>query len=333
MKLSLVEWNVQDFFLQLEYPISETALAGLSDQEWALLAKADQPLKPLSKIKAIASVIEELDADIVFLCEVGGLESLENFARLFLADRYEALLVPGNSNRGIESGFLVRRSLGLECRVKSHRSWPMPFQYPHEIDPVLYRLAAEAAPYYELGRPEDRRLSRDIPSLTIKKSGATLAVFLLVHLKSGFDTAGVDKEGTVRRAAELKALLAIREAAQQKLPAVPIFMTGDFNGQAGRTYTAPEFLPLYRETAYDDALEIVGLPLYERITHLTFIRRELFSKQLDFFFVPPSMRSKIEEAFVYRYHEDEEEKMLPLSFRERWELPSDHYPLVVRLSL
>ncbi|RZA24725.1 MAG: hypothetical protein EOP10_09080, partial [Proteobacteria bacterium] len=86
MNLTLVEWNVQDFFIHLAYPVSVEVIASLTGEHWSLLAKADQPLKPLNKIREIAAVIRELDADIVFLCEVGGFESLKNFSSLFLDD-------------------------------------------------------------------------------------------------------------------------------------------------------------------------------------------------------------------------------------------------------
>ncbi|RZA15014.1 MAG: hypothetical protein EOP10_27055, partial [Proteobacteria bacterium] len=169
MNLTLVEWNIQDFFIHLAYPVSEHDIASLSNEHWSLLAKADQPLKALSKIREIAAVIRELDADILFLCEVGGLESLEAFNSIFLGDTYQPFLLDGNSNRGIESGFLVKRALGLTCKVKSHKDWPVPFEYPHEKDPISFRLAAEAATYYDLGKPGERRLSRDIPALYLSK--------------------------------------------------------------------------------------------------------------------------------------------------------------------
>lgn len=333
MTLTLVEWNVQDFFLHLAYPVSPGDIETLSDEHWALLAKPDLPLKPLSKIKAIAQILRELDADLVFLCEVGGLESLEVFNELFLQKEYAPYLLAGNSNRGIESGFLVRKTLNYECFVKSHKNWPVPFEYPHEKDPITFRHAAEAALYYELGQPGERKLSRDIPALSLKRNGRTELLFLLAHLKSGFDMAGVDLDGKVRRAAELKALLAIRESIQAKLPEVPILLCGDFNGRASRLQLSPEFEPIYQTTDYEDALEIVGAPKHERITQLTFIKKEVLASQLDYFFIPKSLQDKVLEAFVYRYHEDEQEKMLPLSFRDRWQLPSDHYPLVVRLDL
>jgi hypothetical protein len=334
MKLTLVEWNVQDFFLLLAYPVSSKDIEGLSDEQWSQLAEPDTLLKPLSKIREIAEIIRELDADIVFLCEVGGLSSLETFNRLFLDDSYRPLLRKGNSQRGIESGFLVRRSLPFESRVKSHRDWPVPFHYPYEEDPLRFKRAAEAAAYYDLGKAEERRFSRDVPALLLKKDGKTRAVFLLVHLKSGLDPVGVDEEGRVRRAAEVKALLHLRDALAVKVGSeVPIFLTGDFNGRAHREGYSPEFTPIYRRYAYQDALEIKAVPTYERITQMTFIRREIHASQLDYFFVPAAFQDQVSEAFVYRYRDESREKMLPLSFRDRRLLPSDHYPLVVRLEI
>lgn len=331
-----MEWNAQDFFLQLEYPMRREELEALTDAQWQLLGKADVYIKPLAKIKMIASIIREVDPDVVCFCEVGGIESLTLFAHIFLDDLYEPFLVAGNSNRGIESGFLVKKSLPLKARIQSHKNWAMPFRYPHEIDPVSFRLAADAAVYYDLGRAEHRLLSRDIPALFLEQDGRTVLVLLLVHLKSGFDTAGVDPEGKVRRAAELKALLGIHDEVRTTVGAkVPIVITGDFNGKAGRHETASEFAPLYEDTEWEDALELHEVPHYERISQLTFVRSHMIAQQLDFIFLPKVLHDRLRNAYVYRYRfpEDQSEMMLPSSFRDRARLPSDHYPLVCELDL
>lgn len=336
MRLKIMEFNAQDFFLQLEYPMNPEDLLTLTEDQWQLLGKSDVYLKPLFKVKGIADIIFEVDPDIVCLCEVGGYESLELFARIFLDDLYEPLLLPGNSNRGIESGFLVRRSLPWTSRIKSHKDWPLPFQYPHEIDPVTHHLAATAAPYYDLGTPGNRRLSRDIPALFLEDGPDVKLVILLVHLKSGFDTAGVDVDGKVRRGAELDALIEIYHKYEAELgPHIPIILTGDFNGRAGRQETAKEFLSIYDKTHFEDVLEIRELPAYDRISQMTFIRSQLIAQQLDFMFVAKSFHDRVEDAYVYRfrYEDDQSEIALPSSFRDRSQLPSDHYPLVCEIDL
>ena len=58
---------------------------------------------------AIAATILDTAFDLVGLCEVGGLETLENFNRLYLGDRYECFLFEENSTRGIFVGVLLRR--------------------------------------------------------------------------------------------------------------------------------------------------------------------------------------------------------------------------------
>jgi endonuclease/exonuclease/phosphatase family metal-dependent hydrolase len=65
--------------------------------------------KSRSKIAEIARTILEYDFDLVGLCEVGGLETLENFNRLFLDDRYDCVLHEENSVRGIYVGALLKR--------------------------------------------------------------------------------------------------------------------------------------------------------------------------------------------------------------------------------
>lgn len=75
------------------------------------------PNKDRRKLAAIADVILEHDFDLVGLCEVGGMETLENFNRLYLDGRYRCFIYEENSSRGIFVGALVKR--GRFSRVRS----------------------------------------------------------------------------------------------------------------------------------------------------------------------------------------------------------------------
>jgi endonuclease/exonuclease/phosphatase family metal-dependent hydrolase len=67
------------------------------------------PNKSRAKIAAIADSIREHDFDLVGLCEVGGMETLENFNRLYLDGRYECRLFETHSSRGIFVGALLKK--------------------------------------------------------------------------------------------------------------------------------------------------------------------------------------------------------------------------------
>lgn len=339
MKLKLMTYNVQDFFLQTAFPVGRDQLHSLSDVHWAQLGEPDQELKPLSKVRAIARIIQQEDPDCLCLCEVGGLESLERFNTWFLDAAYVPYLVPGNSNRGIETGFLLKKSLPFSAEILSHRDWPVPFQYLHEEDPLAYSVTALMAENFELGTPETRKLSRDLPVLHLYDAqGRCLLSVMGVHLKSGHDPQRFDPGGQKRRAGELKALVALyRKLQAEQGPEHPIVAMGDFNGNASREETAAEFLPLYEATDLEDALYLAGVPRYERHTQMTFYGNKASARQLDYIFLSRSLHCRLDlrETYVYRYRlpEDGNLMMEPFSFQDRDLLPSNHYPVVCVVDL
>ncbi len=343
MQFKLLVFNLQDFFLPTDYPLQASDLVTMTETEWQLLSTSKEPLKPLSKIRQISSIITETDPDLVCLTEVGGQKALELFATFFLDSRYQPFLIDAASERGIQNGFLLKSHAGWKARIESHRDWPVPFTYPHEDEPEAYPIEAAAAPYHALGLPQERVMSRDMPALIIsrdKRGSKPLLIVLLVHLKSGFDQVGIDPAGRVRRSAELKAVLRLYQKLQSEHKA-PIIVAGDFNGEAGRLRTADEFLPLYAETDLEDVLELAEKPAHERLSQFTFIRTGLIAQQLDYIFLPKVLQSKLSDAYVYRYKfaseggesGAENEMMFPFSYRDRNLLPSDHYPVVASLNL
>lgn len=330
-------YNVQDLFLQTAYQIDPEHTETLSDSHWALLAEPDQELKPLSKLKAIARVIRDEDPDCVCLSEVGGASALNDFNQIFLAGDYLPFITPGSSQRGIENAFLLKKGLPMTASVVSHRDWPIAFKYLHEEDPAAYAVTALIAEYHDLGHPEDRRLSRDMPVLHLyHRQGRCCLSVVAVHLKSGFDPHGFDPGGEKQRAAEVQALIAIYARLRQERGAEhPVVVAGDFNGNASREGTAPEFLPIYAETDLEDALYLAGLPRYERLTHVTFFGRKTTARQLDYVLLSKSLHGRIVPggSYVHRYAEGGNALMEPFSFRDRDLLPSDHYPVLCTLDL
>ena len=161
---------------------------------------------------------------------------------------------------------------------------------------------------------------------------------MLAHLKSGYDPQGFDPGGQKRRAAEVKALIAIyQQLKAEQSNDHPVIVAGDLNGNALRDHTWVEFLPLYKATDLEDALFLAGIPRYERHTHMTFCGRTASAKQLDYIFLGLSLHQRLvpEETYVYRYVYDEDgsEMLAPFSFRDRDLLPSDHYPVVCVVEL
>ncbi len=336
MQFKVLVFNAQDLFLALAHEPRPEDLGRLSDEEWQYFGQGPEKIKPLSKLHGIARMFAEEDPDLACLCEVGGVLALENLNRLFLGQRYHVFLQAGNSDRGIENGFLLKKGGAFDGELHSFKEWPVVFHYPHEIDAQTHAIAAAAAPYLDLGVPHQRRLSRDIPALYLRHDSTLRMVVLLAHLKSGLDPHGLDPGGGVRRKAELEALVAIYRKLSDELK-VPVLVGGDFNGKADRDGFTQEFEALYRETDLDDALRVAGRDAHERLTHFTFVKDKILTQQFDYLFLPRALQGRIvaEKTYVYRYRfgTAEGEIMLPFSFRDRNSLPSDHYPLVCVLDL
>jgi len=108
--IKLATFNAENFYMLLDKDYSQEEFAGLShDAYMAMNSSIFNPNKALSKIAAIANTILNEDFDFVGLCEVGGMETLYNFNRHYLGERYDCYLHEENSRRGIFVGALVKK--------------------------------------------------------------------------------------------------------------------------------------------------------------------------------------------------------------------------------
>ena len=313
---------MEDFFIFMEKYQGED-LHTLSENQWQQFTTGLEPNKPLQKVWQIAELIQRIAPDVLLLCEVGGKISLENFNRYFLNDSYNIHLIEGNSKRGIDIGYMTKKSLAYQFELKSHRERTLDFHYP---------AGASSDPN------EILKFSRDVLELRLLENTQTKLIFFLVHLKSKLDIDNIDFEGRGRREAELKKVIDIYlEVQKETKNKVPIILAGDFNGQAGVLDQEPEFKNLYQRTQLQDILELTNKTPEQRTTLFHFANpgRRL-SLQLDYIFLPPELHRKIDpkQTFVHYYQNEAGENLpLPESREERTKLPSDHYPLVTTLSL
>jgi exonuclease III len=333
--MRIMQFNVQDMFLNLAYDVNSNHISQLNENEWQQLGKTDVALKPLAKCVSIASIITTENPDIVSINEVGGPDSLATFAALFLKNRYRSFAARGNDRRGIDCGFLVKSEIAPHCHMISHADYPVPFTYPFEDDPEGYSVTALMASALDLEKPADRKFSRDVPELRILRPGEQnpALVMLAVHLKSGLDPDGIDRGGSVRRRAELKAALRLKENIAQEVGTdVPIILAGDFNMDLRESSLLAESQVLHSTTDLRDALAIAGRPHYERITHLSFHNRGVHPNQLDYIFIPSLLRHKVNSnltrVYRYRFPDSSEEIQLPTSYLDRALMPSDHFPVI-----
>ncbi|MES2857284.1 MAG: hypothetical protein V4692_15550 [Bdellovibrionota bacterium] len=334
-RLRLVEFNVENLFIYLDHYQGQN-LDSVSEREWQKFSASTAKNKPLQQVREVARAILELKADIVMLCEVGGKESLDNFNRLFLGDLYAVHLMEGNSERGIDIGYLVKKSLPFRYDLISHKSRTIDFLYPHE------KLTKETG-YTDLesGKLTSHRFSRDVLELRVFEDDVNpCLILLLVHLKSQLDPDRIDPGGRDRRRAELEKLVQIyKELDDEFAGKVPVMLTGDFNGLAAVTNHDPEFGALYSRTDLRDALEVAGVAHDERFTHMQLPQRNSrvgagVNRQLDYIFIPAKIHGRVNstETWVYRFKDHLGMGMqIPRNYNEKKLLCSDHYPVVLTL--
>lgn len=118
----LATFNAENFYLLLDRNYGQEEFESLGNEAYlAMNTSIYNPNKSLDKIAAIARTILDEDFDFVGLCEVGGIETLANFNKYYLDNRYECYLHQENSNRGIFVGALVKKGVFtvLEARNMS----------------------------------------------------------------------------------------------------------------------------------------------------------------------------------------------------------------------
>lgn len=314
--------NAENLFLLFDQKPTPESLPS-QEAQWKRLSTSTYDNKTLKKTKALAQIIQEINPDLILLCEVGGLESLDNFNELFLQSQYSTALLEGNSDRNIDVGYLVKKNLPFYFDLISNKNRPINFLYSHE------RLSEQTLPSH--------KFSRDFAKLKLfkKNSSDPFLIILLAHLKSRLDYEGIDPGGFQRRRAELATCIEIYKEIAIKYPKSAIVVAGDFNGNASRHQTDEEFRKLYLDTDLEDVLEIEQIPLQSRVTYYQ-IRHsgKVDGRQIDYCFLSSRVKPflKAKSAFVYRYKYDSGFEIdTPQSVDAKLNLPSDHYPVVFEL--
>ncbi len=258
-----------------------------------------ESLKPPKKIRKLANRIIALQSDIVLLQEIGGMPSLSSFADDYLDGMYTPYLVPGNSTRGIELGFLVKKSLGGTAQVTSNK-----------------HLKLEGSP---LGH-----FSRDLVELKFFLGGELALILFNVHLKSKRDDLNNDPSGEKQRLAELDAALHLFSLAAKQ--GVPVVLGGDFNSD--------QIAKLVEQKCHGQVKDILSLlDCPERWTHLYFDRaKKRHLVQFDYLFIDLKWSHLLELNECGRYV-DRHHCELPTIPHQLYQEASDHFPLTLSLKI
>ncbi len=330
-KLKVLLLNAENLFLLSDQTLTPDHLK-LDQIQWNKLSTSVYENKPLEKARTLANIILGEDPDLILFCEVGGLESLQNFNRLFLKDLYSPALIEGNSNRNIDVGYLIRKNLGFYFDIISNKNRLINYLYPHE------RQSIETGYPTKKATEGSHKFSRDVAELHFfqRDREKPFFIFLLTHLKSRLDPESIDPNGFERRQAELQTLLEIYKELDGKFQSqVPIVVAGDFNGNAGAVNTDPEFQNIYKLTQLQDVCALAGLQPEQSATYYQVARSsKVDGKQLDYCFLSPAAQSLLDKTTVqvYRYKDHLGQDFGPPSTLEaKLNLPSDHYPIVFTL--
>jgi len=317
LDLKILLLNAENLFLLFDQKLP-IQMQNLDENQWQKLSTSVYENKPLFKLLELKKLIEANPPDIIMFCEVGGAESLSNFNHYFLNQQYSTALIEGNSDRHIDVGFLISKKLSLYFDLQTNKNRPLQFNYDPE-GPSL-------------------KFSRDAAELRLFSSDKEkpFLIFLLTHLKSHLDPEKKDPQGNRRRAAELKTLMEIYLELENSFPQVPIIVAGDFNGNASKNGTDPEFIDLYQKTQLEDVLELAQVKPELRWTFYQ-VRMgggRQDGKQLDYVFLNPLLKPhlKSETCRVLRYKDEYGFDLdWPMTLEAKLRLPSDHYPLFFEL--
>jgi endonuclease/exonuclease/phosphatase family metal-dependent hydrolase len=118
--LHIAAFNAENFYLLLDRELSREELEALEDDEYlAMNASIYNPNKEREKISEIARIILRERFDVVGLCEVGGMETLSAFNKIYLDSGYECHLHERNSKRGIFVGAILKKGRFPRARARN----------------------------------------------------------------------------------------------------------------------------------------------------------------------------------------------------------------------
>jgi hypothetical protein len=291
-QLKIVSQNFENLGLFKEYSRIKTEVNG--EERNIKVEKTVE--KSYGQNLRMAARLRKQSPDIIIGMEVKDIETAQNFSKEFLNDEYQAILIEGNDDRGIDVCFFVKRTLDFDFEVQSHRKYSLTNQ---EIDPVF---------------------SRDFPVLLVRPAGAQkysrpLMALFATHLKSQIGGGKKAKPGeepkpdktVIKRTEQAQASIEIMAALAVKYPGIPMLMGGDYNGDIR---VAPEFASFYR-AGLADALNFDNKPLKpeERFSQYFFKLVEetadpydsvLIASQLDAMMVNPEFAKFILAAGIQR---------------------------------
>lgn len=301
--MKILQWNLENFFIDLPKN-QEIDVSKIDENSWTNFGTSSlHKNKPVYKLLEMAKILKQQNPDVCVFQEVVGKDSLENFNALFLDNQYEVYMASSNSYRGIDIAFMVKKVYFDSVEIKSNHK---------------FKLKSKVK--------EKAKFCRDIPELHLTKNQKSIAI-LGVHLKSK-RSSEEDFFGIETRAAEVEGILKIYSRLRKKK--TPVILAGDFNGFLQKNNCEYEFEGLLKANLLDYLEHIEGAD------RTSFVRLEPYTlSQLDYILIEPELTELIkkEESGFIRFTGFYD---IPLEYpttpKEKWSLPSDHYPQVLSIN-
>jgi exonuclease III len=273
--------------------------------------------KPSKKIQNIVKVLLQEKADIVVLQEVLNRQSLRFLATHFLKNRYHAYFAEGieTSTKGLHNAFLIKKDLGVHYKVRSF------------VEDTIFDS-------------ENKRFihvfPRDYPTLILWPIGGQQEKpFLIVHGHHGkanarnkynIQAAHFIQRKQIHRIKEITLDLKA-EYGQQ----IPMIIAGDFNINLLESSLMHHLSHHFQDAFF---FSPVLRSDEERLTHFRQKDEKIVGSALDTFLLNAPLQDHVLSIRRGSYFNEKGEKILyHQSDREIKQLPSDHYPVILDLSV
>ncbi len=269
--------------------------------------------KSIEQVREMFRILNEEDADILFLQEVESRAFLERANHDLLGNRYHVHLIEGSDP--IHVAVLIKKDLPFDFVIRSGMGarWRDP-----------------------QGGQSEELFTRDFPIVQVftknesENGNSPLMVLMGTHFKSKRDR-DRDPESKRLAAAQFNAAKnEIRSYLSRYCQELPIFLAGDFNRDIRHDREPQIFMDLMRDT-FDLAKKSV--PPDARVTQ-TFhpLNGKRVLNQLDAILASSAVSDLVMSAWIPRYQDRHGNELpLPQTFRQRSQNPSDHYPVFIDL--
>ncbi len=317
-KLTFMAWNVKNVFTyqgKFEREDGMNNMRRVEGPEGAIRPK------PMREVQAARDILARKMPDMAVLTEI---ENVFSLRRLLEEDprlqgKYHIFLKEGNDVRGIDIAFIVKKELGFQFKLDTHKqmTWTDRFQKNGQT-------VEETGPLF----------SRDLPVLKIYKAGATEPSMILMgnHAKSQRDREG-DPNSSRWRTNQYKGIAEIIKSYRAKYPNAAYILAGDMNTDV-RTSNEIAAIKNLIPSIYDLIDPAKKIPMEERVTH-SFFPKGGAPKYSQLDDIRALGLGKLIEAQILPFLDSKGQPLpRPKNFKQREsQQPSDHSPLWMEFEL